>query len=207
MKLAHLGDALDHWKGSVIEVVGAKSLRVVPMLTDRDRWTQEDFETYARLLHRKPEGVLKKAKDDLFSNKTRCRYFCDLGKHDLFLDPDTGIAPDKKAHKQHIKPSEISRLLSESTSRMILIYQHASRKKDGVSEKLRLLRSTPGLRGCDLFAYDSGAVSIVAISQNSKRTNKAIARLKSRLRLSPVASKRIIRGSIRKAKERSGNPR
>jgi len=44
MKLAHLGDALDHWKGSVIELIGGKNLRVVPMFTDSNPWTGEQIE-------------------------------------------------------------------------------------------------------------------------------------------------------------------
>ncbi len=196
MKLAHLGDAMDHWKGSLIELIGDKRLRVVPMFTDRDRWTQQHFETYARLLHRKPEDVLKKGKGNLFSSRTRHDYFCDLGKHDLFLDPDTGIASDKKAKKEHVSPSEIAGLLSESRSRVLLIYQHASRKKDGLREKLKLLRSAEGLRGCNIFAYDSGAVSMVVISQNRQRSDEALARLKSWL--GTVASTRIIKRSTSK---------
>ena len=190
MKLAHLGDALDHWKGALIELLGDNRLRVVPMLTDRDRWTQQHFETYARLLHRKPVDILKKGKEDLFSSRTRHDYFCDLGEDDLFLDPDTGIASDEKAKKEHVSPSEIAGLLSEPRSRMLLIYQHASRRKDGLREKLELLRSTQCLRGCHIFAYDSGAVSMVVISQNRERSDEALARLKCWL--GPVASTRII---------------
>jgi hypothetical protein len=155
MNRAHLGDALDHWKGSVIEVISDKKLQVVPMLTDRDQWTQEDFETYARLLHRKPEDVLKNGEGDLFSSRTRHRYFRDLvnmtGEHDLFLDPDTGIAPDEKAQKQHVRPSEIAGLISQSRSRILLIYQHASREKDGLVKKLKLLRRAD----CLLLTKDS----------------------------------------------------
>jgi len=190
MNRAHLGDAFDHWKGSVIEAISDKKLQVVPMLTDRDQWTQEDFETYARLLHREPEDVLKNGTCDLFSSKSRDRYFCDLGEHDLFLDPDTGIAPDEKAQRQHVRPSEIARLISQSRSRILLIYQHASRKKDGLVEKLKLLRTAEGLTGCDIFAYDSGAVSMVVMSQNRERTDKTLACLKSWL--GPVAATRII---------------
>ena len=190
MNLAHLGDALDHWKGSLLTVIGSKGLRVVPMLTDRARWTEQHFETYARLLKCSPENVLKKANSDLFSSVTRQSYFCNLGRNDLFLDPDTGIASDKKAKKEHVSPSEIAALLSESRSRMILIYQHASREKDGPRKKLDLLREAQGLTECGIFAYDSGAVSMVVISRNRERTDKALARLKSWL--GPVASTRII---------------
>ena len=44
MKLAHLGDALDHWKGSLIELIGERRVRAVPMLTDRDDWTEQHVE-------------------------------------------------------------------------------------------------------------------------------------------------------------------
>ena len=190
MNLSHLGDALDHWKGSLIDVIGEKNLQVVPMLTDRDRWTQERFEIYARLLHRKPEEILKKEKDDLFSSITRHGYFRDLGENDLFLNPDTGIMPDEKARKKHISHSEIAALLPESSSRILFIYQHASRNKNGVSEKLGSLRDAEGLSGCAVFAYDSGAVSMVVISRNRERADKALARLKSWL--GTVASSRVI---------------
>ena len=188
MNLSHLGDALDHWQGSVIEMIRGEKLQVVPMLTDPARWTEEDIKTYARLLRVKPDDVLKKAKDDLFSDGTRGSYFCDFGEHDLFLDPDTGIAP-QKAGKEHISCSEIAALISESKSRMLLIYQHASHEKDGPKKKLDLLRKEC-LRDSGMFAYDSGAVSMVVISRNRNRTDKALEQLKSWF--SPVASMRIV---------------
>jgi hypothetical protein len=194
MKLAHLGDALDHWKGSLIELIGGKNMRVVPMLTDHDGWTERQIKAYARLLHVKPEDVRKR--DILFSSKTRHGYFCDLGEHDLFLDPDTGIAPDEKAKKEHIKLSEIADLIKESPPRMLLIYQHSSRKKDGFGEKLKLLRSTERLKGCHIFAYDSGSVSMVVISQDCERAHEALARLKCWL--GPIASTRIVELSTSK---------
>jgi hypothetical protein len=194
MNLDHLGDALDHWKGSLIEMICTEGVRVVPMLTDRDRWTEQHVETYARLLHLRPEDILKKGENDLFSSKTRDTYFRDVGQHDLFLDPDTGIAPDDKdAEKKHIRTSEIAGLLSATPSRMLLIYQHASRNKDGLRKKLNLLRSMEGLRGCDIFAYDSGAVAMVVISRNRERAQEALGRLKCRL--GPIAAKRIVEPS------------
>jgi hypothetical protein len=191
MNLDHLGDALGHWKGSLIELICTEGVRVVPMLTDPDRWTEQHIETYARLLHLRPEDIFKKGDGDLFSSKTRDTYFRDLGHQDLFLDPDTGIAPDDKdAEKKHIRTSEIAGLLSAAPSRMLLIYQHASRDKDGLRKKLILVRSTNGLAGCEIFAYDSGAVGMVVISQNRERSHRALARLKCWL--GPVASTRIV---------------
>jgi hypothetical protein len=193
MNLAHLGDALDHWKGSLIELIGGRNVRVVPMFTDDKPWTEQQIEAYARLLHLKPEDILKG--DIVFSGKTRRDYFHDLGENDLFLDPDTGIAPDgERAKKGHIRLSEIASLLSGSPSRMLLIYQHASRNKRGLIKKLNLLRG--GLAECDIFAYDSGSVGMVFIFRNRERSHEALARLKHWL--GPMASTRIIEPSASK---------
>jgi hypothetical protein len=189
MRLDHLGDALDHWKGSVIRLVKSERLKVLPMLTDQDRWSPEDFKAYARLLGRRPQDFLRK--DALFAKSSRAAYFRLPPRRDVFLDPDTGIASELKANEKRVKPSEIATLLKGSPSRMLLIYQHASRKKDGIRDKLGLLRSTEGLKRCHLFAYDSGAASMVFISKNKKRIQKALARLQCWL--GPVARTRIIK--------------
>jgi hypothetical protein len=190
MNLAHLGDALDHWKGSLIELIGGKNVRVVPMFTDDKPWTEQQIEAYARLLRMRPEDVLKR--DCCFSGKTRTSYFCDLGEHDLFLDPDTGVAPDdKNAKKEHIRTSEIAGLLSAAPSRMLLIYQHASRDKDALGKKLNSLRSNKSLNGCDIFAYDSGSVSMLIMTQDHGRAHGVLDCLKCWL--GPVASMRIVK--------------
>jgi hypothetical protein len=190
MNLVHLGDALDHWKGSLIELIGGKNVHVVPMFTDDKPWTEQQIEAYARLLCIRPEDVLKR--DGRFSGKTRTSYFCDLGEHDLFLDPDTGIAPDdKNAKEEHIRTSEIAGLLSVAPSRMLLIYQHASRSKNGLKKKLNLLSKY--LPGCGMFAYDSGSVSMVVIGRDRDRVQQALVRLKCWL--GPTVSKRVVEPS------------
>lgn len=187
MNLKHLGDALDHWKGSVIELIGDKKLRVVPLFTDQQPWTQPHLDAYAKLLRRKPDEILKK--DTPFSNSTRDAYFAIAGEDDLFLDPDTGVSPNTKRKKEHVMPTEIANLLSKSRSRMLLIYQHSSRKKDGIRERLELLRGS--LKGCHMFAYDSGAVSMIVISLSRERIQEALTRVRSYL--GPVAFARIIK--------------
>ena len=190
MNLVHLGDALDHWKGSLIELIGGKNVHVVPMFTDGKPWTEPQIEAYARLLRMRPEDVLKR--DGCFSGKTRTSYFCNLGEHDLFLDPDTGIAPDdKNAKEEHIRTSEIAGLLSVAPSRMLLIYQHASRSKNGLKKKLNLLSKY--LPGCGMFAYDSGSVSMVVIGRDRDRVQQALVRLKCWL--GPTVSKRVVEPS------------
>jgi len=133
-----------------------------------------------------PDVVVKKATQ--FSVKTRHDYFSDLGEDDLFLDPDTGIAPDEKAETQHISFSEIAGLIPEANTRMLLIYQHASRNKDGLREKLGRLSESLG--GCEMFAYDSGSVGMVVVSRNRDRVRQTLARLKCWL--GPVACTRIV---------------
>jgi len=185
MNRAHLGDALDHWKGSVIELNGGKDVRVVPMFTDNNPWSEEQIEAYARLLRLNRGHVLNKATP--FTVKTRHDYFSDLGEDDLFLDPDTGIA--RKPGPRHIGCREISDLLPVTSSRMILIYQHASRSKKGLTDKLDLLSHC--LKGCEMFAYNSGSVAMVVISRDSTRLQQALARLKCWL--GPTASARIVK--------------
>jgi hypothetical protein len=159
------------------------------MFTGNNQWSEEQIEAYARLLRLNPGDVLNKATP--FSGKTRHDYFSELGEDDLFLDPDTGIAPDEKAETQHISFSEIAGLLPEATSRMLLIYQHASRNKNGLREKLTRLSKCLG--GSELFAYDSGSVGMVVISRDRDRVRQTLVRLKCWL--GPVASARIVEPS------------
>jgi len=186
MNLKHLGDALDHWKGSVISLFAGPELRIVPMLTDADSWTAGHFRVYARLLGRKTKDILKRGVP--FSNITRHKYFSNLGERDLFLDPDTGVK--NKPSEKHITPADIARLLPPSCSRMLLVYQHASRKKDGVKAKLQWLRSLEGFERLHVIAYDAGPVSMIFISRHRGRSDKVWTRLRSSL--GPIASARLL---------------
>src|SRR5207245_9136426 len=100
MTLDHLGDALDHWKGSTIERTQAAlvDVHVVPMFTDLvqpgDPWNTETLSLYASLLRRPLETIL--LGDRRFDDFSRAAYFGDdrlVGDFDVFLDPDTGIEP------------------------------------------------------------------------------------------------------------------
>ncbi|MGH6628181.1 MAG: hypothetical protein ACREB3_00445 [Burkholderiales bacterium] len=182
MNLKHLGDALDHWKGSVIELIGEKRLRVLPMLTDQDRWTSDHFNVYARLLRLKTQHILRRKVS--FPGQTRSTYFSRLREYDLFVDPDTGIASDKKRKKEHISPAEIASLLPRSSSRLLLIYQQRFQRKE-MKETLKLVLSIDSLRELHRFAYDAGAVGMVFISRSRKRINGVLSRVRSLL--GPVA--------------------
>src|SRR5579872_798805 len=93
MNLDYLGDALDHWKGSLFEYLRAKNLLrdfvVDPMATDRERWHEADFSLFARLLRIGPDQIIRHEASLL----ARAQYFAEIAPGgDIFLDPDTGIA-------------------------------------------------------------------------------------------------------------------
>ena len=128
MNSKHLGDALDHWKGSLLSLLVDKGLIrhvvVEPMITDPQAWPPEDIETYKRLL--RLEIIFHDS--TTFPSGRREDYFNALPKDgDIFLDPDTGIARDKPK-KEHITVQEIINLLKDS-DRVVMIYQHSGQRE------------------------------------------------------------------------------
>src|SRR3990172_1779207 len=126
MNLKYLGDALDHWKGSLFEyLANARVMRefaVDPMASDLLEWTKTDYSLFARLL-RIDESQLILHHVTLHD---RPRYFREIThKGDLFFDPDTGIATGRvKNREQYIWPREIATLLDGSADRLLPVYQH-----------------------------------------------------------------------------------
>ena len=63
MNLDYLGDALDHWKGSVFAFLqgeGAlRNLAVDAMATDASPWNAGDFAVYARLLRVRDDQIIR----------------------------------------------------------------------------------------------------------------------------------------------------
>jgi hypothetical protein len=145
--------------------------------------------TYAKLLRRQVDDILRK--NDPFSNSSneRDRYFKNLGKDDLFLDPDTGIAPNKNATKKHIKACEVACLLNAAPNRMLMVYQSKWQRKSMAGTLERVL-SIEGLREFHRFAYDAGQVGMVFISRDRKRIGKALESFQSWF--GPGVSTRII---------------
>lgn len=162
MNLAFLGDALDHWKGSLFETLQQsnvlRNLAVDAMASDWSAWQPEDVLLYARLLGIDKSQLIKH-NVPLASRK---RYFDEI-EHtgDLFLDPDTGIATWKvKNISRYIRPSEIGLLLGDS-DRLLAIYQHVraqavSRRVDAVCRALN-----GAIDGCNWSSYESGTVAMI----------------------------------------------
>jgi hypothetical protein len=136
MNHKYLGDALDHFKGSLIRRLQSdgllRDLAVDPMATDAEQWTDDDYRLYAQLLevdisrvHRSPNPPARKG---CLSRSIKDH------DGDLFLDPDTGVytGNDKKTCR-HVEPEEIVHLLG--TSRIVAVYQHRLRKALTETEK------------------------------------------------------------------------
>jgi hypothetical protein len=171
MNLAYLGDALDHWKGSLFESLQQASVlrdfAVDAMASDWRSWHSADISLFAHLLRIQVSQVIPHEVDLSF----RKEYFNEIRhRGDLFLDPDTGIATGKvKCISQYVKPSEIERLL-QKPERVLAVYQHV--RGQSVSGRVdTVCRSVSGAIGaCHWVSYESGSVAMVFLSKSNNRT-------------------------------------
>ena len=169
MNLAFLGDALDHWKGSLFQSLQdggvLRDFAVDPMASDLALWKPVDFLLYAKLLRIDRSQITP----HVCNLADREKYFTEIAQTgDLFLDPDTGVATGKRVSIQHIAPSDIATLLG-SSNRLLLVYQHvrAKRVSDRVNEVCGVLRSQ--IPDCQWCSYESGSVAMLFLARNSRR--------------------------------------
>lgn len=185
MNLTFLGDALDHWKGAVLDVVNKggvwAQLRVEPMLSDQENWTKADVEVYARLLHVFDDQVL--AHKASLAND-RKRYFSEVPTGcDLFLDPDTGIATTYKRPNERVRYlllPELVALLDSSghlrahAERLVAVYQHrptgGSMSKRAESIINAVLHALPNITS---LSYECSQVAMLFFSGASSRLEEA----------------------------------
>lgn len=131
MNLTHLGDALDHWKGSLFACLeqgnALHNFAVDAMATDADPWRPSDLKLYARLLHVEPGRILP---HKAMLEENRKAYFGEIAHDgDLFLDPDTGINTScLSPARRYVKPEEVAHLLQSVSRRVVAVYQHGSRQ-------------------------------------------------------------------------------
>jgi len=183
VNLKYLGDALDHWKGSLFEYLAnagvLRDFAVDPMASDLPEWTKADYALFARLL-RINEAQLVRHQVTL---RNRFEYFNEIThKGDLFLDPDTGIATGSvHTVEQYIRPQEVGFLLGEPANRLLGIYQHvrAQRVSARVDDCLDKLKEEIG--GFGWCSYESGTVAMIFLSRRVDRTNEVAAALKGLL--------------------------
>jgi hypothetical protein len=178
MRLDYLGDALDHFKGSLfrhLQRAGLLSnLSVDPMATDAERWNEDHYRLYCELLGVRAAHILK-SRETLDAKGRR-----DLGlpghDGDLFLDPDIGVLTGSQTPaRSYVRPEEVRRLLSPS--RVVAVYQHAWRA--GESEAVRQAIRAVTSKGATAFAtaYTSKQVAMLFFSTDSKRISGVVSSL------------------------------
>ncbi len=197
VNLAFLGDAFDHWKGSLFESLhGAGIIRgfsVDPMTTDSGQWEQEDVALYARLLRIQRSQLIQHTvslADD------REVYFAEI-RHsgDLFLDPDTGVATSAvRKPERYVTPAEIGQLLNAQSGRLVIVYQHV--RAQHVAARVDSVLNTIGkeVGAISWSSYESGTVAILFVSRESGRTTEVAGHFRSLL--GRHANNRIREGRI-----------
>ena len=172
MNIQHLGDAYDHWKGSVISILSSRkkigsNLVVVPMLTDFQLWKAKDLRTYRRLLNLREESTICHEHETFTNHQIgRHNYFAGIpNKCDLFLDPDTGISTGNHLTEKHITINEISNLLNDggNRDRVLMVYQHSTRSRDRFPKIGSMLRRVP------YYPFKCGQVAMFFISLSKNR--------------------------------------
>ncbi len=175
MNLRYLGDALDHWKGSLFESLQnggvLRDFAVDPMASDLPEWTPEDFLLFSTLLRVNRAQVISHT----YTLSNRSKYFAEI-RHpgDLFLDPDTGVATGRsRPSAKHISPSEIA-ALALPIDRLLVIYQHVRGKKacDRVDDVCQALYGV--LSEYHWCSYESGAVAMIFVARKSERTRAVV---------------------------------
>ncbi|MGD0827224.1 MAG: hypothetical protein ABSA09_03970 [Desulfobaccales bacterium] len=174
MKLEFLGDALDHWKGSVFEGLQSSNVlngfRVDAMISDIGNWAPEHLSLYAKLLRVKSHKIVEH-KGTL--DRNRKEYFDEIPRSgDLFLDPDTGIMPCSGGDIRHLKHEELFSLMNYEGKRVVAVYQHGSHTmslKSRVEDVLNMLRSVHP--NCYCASYYSSSCNVTLLFFSFQRNH------------------------------------
>ena len=175
MNLKFLGDALDHWKGSVFEGLQNSNIltdfRVDAMASDIENWRPEDWSLFAKLLKVKNSQIV--SHETTLNINKRQKYFEEIPHSgDLFLDPDTGIRTGSvKDSKQYLNPDELFFLMNRGRRRVVIVYQHvrAVKTRERCEAVLKVLCSKSPTQKFYSASYDSGMVTMLFFSFNKER--------------------------------------
>ena len=183
MNSKHLGDALDHWKGSIIQRLESRGLlqdiAVIPMLTDGS-WNSKKVSAYSNLLNIGANKILQTGRIFGGNKYDRDKYFKDISHAgDLFLDPDTGVSISKN-DSEHITISEISKLLPIQNSRVILIYQQRGQREQFPPQIRRIVQKVRyEIEKLSSATYECGNVAMLFFSRDKGRTEQIAGYLKT----------------------------
>jgi hypothetical protein len=181
-----LGDALDFWKGSLLEVLRTAStppspLSVLPMFTDTG-WTQPELATYAGFLGLPPSALLTTSQ---LTRPGRAHYFATIAngfQGDVFLDPDNGIAP-RKPEPAHVAAAEVFALLTPEN--VVAVYQHRPQRVSApwLVRYVQLVVAT----GARVVGYESAQVGMLFVTKSASRESAVRQALANRLGAVAVA--------------------
>ncbi len=171
VNLTFLGDALDHWKGSLFELLQKSELltdfAVDPMAPDWPSWQPEHLNTFARLIRIDKRQIISHDAS-LWDRKA---YFREINRRgDLFLDPDTGIATGRVEDiSRYVTPGEICSLLSYP-DRLVAVYQHVRARvtAERVDEVCHAVNGNAD--GLHWVSYESASVAMVFFSHSESRS-------------------------------------
>lgn len=183
MHLDYLGDALDHWKGSIFADLQTNHLirfAADPMPTDAPDWTPFHRQLYARLLHIQQSQIVLHVHD---LSQRRAEYFAEIDHDgDLFLDPDNGIQTSRPNDRaKYITPNEIHERLAKHSDHILAVYQHirATRTRDRLNQIVDVLSSVDPRFTC--CSYESGTVAMLFLSRNVARIDSIFNHFKTSL--------------------------
>jgi len=163
MNLRFLGDALDHWKGSVFEGLQnsnvLKDFHVDAMASDIEKWGAEDWSLYAKLLRVENSHIV--GHETTLDRIQREKYFKEIPRSgDLFLDPDTGIMPPSRGNiRQYLKHEELFSIMNHEQQRIVAVYQHGNRNltmRSRVENIFKLLHlDQPNCKYCSYYTSNA----------------------------------------------------
>jgi hypothetical protein len=174
MNLDYLGDALDHWKGSLFQYLQTegtlRDFAVDPMVTDHEEWTEDDFVLFARLLHIKRRQIIRHEAP----LTARDRYFAEIAhKGDLFLDPDTGIATSGASPiAKYVRPREAAALLHSARGRVLAVYQHVRAQKTCARVRRCVAAIAKEIDAAGWCSYESSTVAMLFLCSDARRAQE-----------------------------------
>jgi hypothetical protein len=174
MNLDYLGDALDHWKGSLFQYLQTEGIlrdfAVDPMVTDRKKWTEDDFVLFARLLHIKRRQIIRHEAP----LTARGHYLAEIAhKGDLFLDPDTGIATKGASPiAKYVKPREVAALLHSAGGRVLAVYQHVRAQKTCARVDGCVAAIAKEIDAAGWCSYESSTVAMLFLCSDATRAQE-----------------------------------
>jgi hypothetical protein len=176
MNRGYLGDASDHWKGSLHEHLRGeghlKDLHAVGMFADGP-WGKDDVTVYASLLRLGGAHAVLDARLRVPGGLQRKGYFEKLATSipegaDLFVDPDTGIKKLPTTSKAHVSVNELGALLQGD--RVLMVFDEGHDRRVEKSVHVRQLAQGLVNLGTNVLAYESGrGVTMFFVSREPTR--------------------------------------